>query len=78
MQYNLLATNDEYLLDMVEQAVHGPHKSEWITISIDEYESMQRTIEVLSDADLMTQIEEGKRKNAPTRDFESLAEELGI
>ncbi len=67
-----------YLKDMTEQAVHGPHKAEWITISIDEYESMLRTIEVLSDVDLMTQIEEGKRKNAPTRDFESLAEELGI
>ena len=58
---------------MSEQAVHGPHKSEWITISTDEYESMQHTIEVLSDPDLITQIREGKRKNAPTRDFEELA-----
>jgi PHD/YefM family antitoxin component YafN of YafNO toxin-antitoxin module len=63
---------------MSEQAVHGPHKSEWITISIDEYESMQRTIEVLSDPDLMTQLDEGKRKNTPTREFEELAGELGI
>ena len=63
---------------MSEQAVHGPHKSEWITISTDEYESMQRTIEVLSDTDLMTQIGEGKRKNAPIRDFEELAGELDI
>ncbi len=37
-----------------------------------ENESIHHTIEVLSDADLMTQIEEGKRKNAPTRDFGSL------
>lgn len=63
---------------MSEQAVHGPHQSKWITISIDEYESMQRTIEVLSDEDLMIQLGEGKRKNAPTRDFEDLAGELGI
>ena len=63
---------------MSEQAVHGPHKSEWITISTDEYESMQRTIEVLSDTDLMTQIGEGTRKNAPVRDFEELAGELEI
>ena len=63
---------------MSEHAVYGSHKSEWITISIDEYESMQRTIEVLSDMDLMTQIGEGKRKNAPTRDFEELARELSI
>jgi len=63
---------------MSDQVVHGPHKSEWITISTDEYESMQRTIEVLSDPDLMAQIGEGKRKNSPTRDFEELAGELGI
>ena len=58
--------------------MHGPHKSEWITISTDEYESMQRTIEVLSDTDLMNQLGEGKRKNAPVRDFEELAGELEI
>ncbi|ABD42901.1 hypothetical protein Mhun_3219 [Methanospirillum hungatei JF-1] len=63
---------------MSDQAVHVPHKSEWITISTDEYESMQRTIEVLSDPDLMTQLGEGKRKNAPMKDFEELARELGI
>ena len=63
---------------MSEQAVHGPHKSEWIIISTDEYESMQHTIEVLSDPDLMRQLGEGKRKNAQTRDFEELAGELGI
>jgi hypothetical protein len=39
---------------------------------------MQRTIEVLSDPDLTNQLGEGKRKNAPTRDFEELAGELGI
>jgi hypothetical protein len=63
---------------MSDHAVYGSHQSEWITISTDEYESMQRTIEVLSDSDLMTQIREGKKKNAPTRDFEGLARELGI
>lgn len=63
---------------MSEQAVHGPHKSEWITISTDEYESMQRTIEVLSDPDLMIQLDEGKKKNTPTRNFEDLAGELGL
>jgi len=58
--------------------VHGPHKTEWITISTDEYESMQRTIEVLSDPDLMIQLDEGKKKNTPTRNFEDLAGELGL
>jgi hypothetical protein len=63
---------------MTEKAVHGSHTSEWITISTDEYEAMQRTIEVLSDPDLMTQIGEGNKKGAPTRDFEDLAGELDI
>ena len=53
-----------------EAVKHGRHQTEWITISVDEYESMQRTIEVLSDRDLMNQIEEGKR--------EEFAKELGI
>ena len=39
-----------------------PHQTEWITISLDEYDSMQRTIETLSDEDLMEQIREGKKE----------------
>jgi PHD/YefM family antitoxin component YafN of YafNO toxin-antitoxin module len=50
------------------------HSSEWITISLDEYESMKRTIEILSNADLMDQINNGMRKESTSRDFE----ELGI
>jgi hypothetical protein len=63
---------------MSEQVVPGPYKSNWITISPYEHGSMQRTIDVLSDPDLMTQIREGKRENAPTSDFQEIAEELGI
>ena len=55
-----------------------PHQTEWITISLDEYESMLRTIETLSDEDLMEQISEGKRNGAKIRDFEAVARELGI
>jgi hypothetical protein len=58
--------------------VHGKHETEWITISKDEYESMNRTIEVLSDKDLMTQINKGKHKNVKSRDFEEVAQKLGI
>lgn len=54
------------------------HQTEWITISLDEYESMLRTIETLSDEDLMEQISEGKRREAKIRDFEAVARELGI
>lgn len=58
--------------------IHGKHETEWITISKDEYESLNRTIEVLSDRDLMTQIKKGKGKNAKSQDFEEVAKELGI
>ena len=56
----------------------GMHETGWVTISTDEFESMARTIEVLSDKDLMSQIGEGKRGNAKVMDFEELAQELGI
>ena len=58
--------------------MYGTDKTGWITISTDEYNSMVRTIEVLSDKDLMEQIEEGKKDNAKIMDFEELARELGI
>ncbi len=37
---------------------------------------MKRTLEILSDKDLMKQIEESKKSKA--RDFEEVAKELGI
>ena len=58
--------------------MYGTDKTGWITISTDEYESMVRTIDVLSDKDLMEQIEEGKRDNSKIMDFEELARELGV
>ena len=57
---------------------HGTHEAGWVTISTDEYESMVRTIEILSDKDIMEQIEEGKKDNVKIMDFEELAKELGI
>ena len=63
---------------MSDVLVHGKHETEWITISKDEYESMNKTIEILSDKDLMTQIKMGKQKSVKTRDFEEVAKELGI
>ena len=58
--------------------VHGGHETEWITISKNECDSMNKTIEVLSDEDLMTQIRKGKQKDVKSRDFEEVAKELGI
>jgi hypothetical protein len=50
-------------------AVRGKHQAEWITISTDEYDSMRRMIDVLSDKELMTQIREGKCQKTQSHDF---------
>ena len=42
--------------------VHGRHETEWVTISKDEYDSMNRTIEVLADRDVMEQIKKRQSK----------------
>ena len=44
-------------------------KPRWVTISMDKYKSMVRTIEVLSDKDLTEQIEEDKKDNTKIMDF---------
>lgn len=38
----------------------GRHESAWVTISLDEYESMKATIEVLSDKALMKQLKDSE------------------
>lgn len=55
----------------------GIHSTGWITISVDEYESITHSLEILSDSDLMDQIKKSKEQDEG-RDFEELAEELGI
>jgi hypothetical protein len=76
--YCLISENDNSSVDMQKILVHGKHETEWVTISKDEYDSMNRTIEVLADKDLMTQIKRSKAKNVKSRDFEEVAKELGI
>ena len=63
---------------MNNMLVRGKHETGWVTISQDEYESMNKTIEILSDKDLMAQIKKGKQKNVKSRDFDEVAKELGI
>jgi len=41
---------------MPELMIHGEHKTRWVTVSADEYESMKETIEVLSDKELVEQL----------------------
>ena len=38
----------------------GEHKARWVTISSDEYESMKSTLEIMSDPELLQQIEESR------------------
>ncbi|MCX9025516.1 MAG: hypothetical protein OIN85_05405 [Candidatus Methanoperedens sp.] len=45
---------------MSEVKTIGEHKTSWVTISNDEYESMKSTLEVLSDTELLEQIKESE------------------
>jgi PHD/YefM family antitoxin component YafN of YafNO toxin-antitoxin module len=38
------------------------HETRWITISLDEYESMKSTLEILSDPKMREEALEGKRQ----------------
>jgi hypothetical protein len=60
-----------------KKQLHGSHSTGWITISLDEYESITHTLDVLSDSGLMDQIEKSRKSNEG-KDFEELANELGI
>jgi len=44
----------------MDSFVHGRHNTEWITISVDEYDSMKATIETLSSPDAMRKIIRGE------------------
>ena len=56
------------------------HKTTFITISKDEYDSMRETIEVLSDRELMEQVRESKKaiKEGRVRKWDEFAKEKGI
>ncbi len=43
-----------------------------------DFESMDETLKVLSDNDVLKQLKEGKKSKIKVRDFEELADELGI
>ncbi len=60
--------------------IHGKHESAWITISVDEYESMKATIETLSSPDSMRKIMRGEKELAEGmgKTLEQIKKELGI
>ncbi len=54
------------------------HKTSYVTISMDEYESMKATIEVLSDPELMGQLRKSEEdiKAGRTRNIDEFIREL--
>ncbi len=55
---------------------NGKHETTFVTIGKDEYESMKRTIEVLSDKELMKQLRSSN--NAKSRPWKDVKKELNI
>ena len=52
----------------------GKHTTSYVTISKDEYDSMKRTLDILSDKELMEQLRESK--NAKSRPWKQVKKEL--
>ncbi|MEA3325124.1 MAG: hypothetical protein U9Q37_08315 [Euryarchaeota archaeon] len=65
-------------LSSAAKDMYGTDKTGKITISTNECVSIVRTMRVLSDKDLMEQIEEGKCDNAKIMYFEEIAREIGV
>jgi len=57
----------------MSELLQGEHRERWITISSDEYERMESTIEVLSDNELLKQIYESREDYCLGR-FKKLSE----
>ena len=62
-----------HLIIAMNELLHGEHRARWVTISNDEYESMKSTIEVLSDNELLRQIQESREDYRRGR-FKKLSE----
>jgi len=65
-------------MDVVHES--PPHKTTYVTISRDEYESMKATIETLEDKDVMEQIRESRKaiKEGRTKSLEQFMKEQGV
>ena len=64
----------------MQRLVHVKHETEWITISLDEYESMKATLEILSSPKAMEKIRRGEQERLSGRGqkLEDVKKELGI
>ena len=79
--FGLLADLEDLLKKPVDLIESGPIRNPYFREAIEESQVVLYAItgaEVISDSDLMEQIEEGKKGRIKTRDFEDLAQELGI
>jgi len=63
---------------MRKRWIHGKHETEWITIPLEEFEALNRTIAVLSEGTIMDQIRKGRQRNTRSLNFEEVAKELNI
>jgi PHD/YefM family antitoxin component YafN of YafNO toxin-antitoxin module len=66
--------------DKMETLSQSKHETEWVTISLDEYESMKATIETLSNCEAVDKIRRGEKELQAGRgkDLEKLKKELGL
>jgi PHD/YefM family antitoxin component YafN of YafNO toxin-antitoxin module len=64
----------------METMTQSKHETEWITISLDEYESMKATIETLSSSHAMEKICRGEKEllAGKGKKLETLKRELGF
>ncbi len=64
----------------MQKLAHSKHETEWITLSLDEYESMKATIETLSSPEAMQKIAKGEAelKAGKGKKLEDLKKELGF
>ncbi len=64
----------------METLTQSKHLTEWVTISMDEYESMKATIETLSSSNAVEKICRGERDLAEGRSktADRLKKELGL
>jgi len=64
----------------MQKLIHGKHETEWITISLDEYESMKATIEILSSPKAMEKIRQGEKERLEGKGqkLEDVKKELGF
>ena len=69
-----------YMSELNALEVHGEHKTQWVTISLDEYESMRSTIEILSSPKAMEKIRKGEQERLAGKGqkLEDVKKELGI